>query len=107
MTTSSAAGLGRVGANHAPLSPTGLGEAGLRPALPFGNRELSDDLCVLGKAPAADMLAAVERLMAGLRLPINERKTRCLRCPEDSFEFLGYRFGRNYRPSGRGSYIGT
>ena len=65
------------------------------------------DLCVLGKAPAADMLAAVERLMAGLKLPVNERKTRCLRCPEETFEFLGYRIGRIYRPTGKGSYIGT
>ena len=67
----------------------------------------ADDLCVLGKAPSADMLAAVERLMAGLKLPVNERKTRCLRCPEEAFEFLGYRIGRVYRPSGRGSYTGT
>ena len=67
----------------------------------------ADDLCVLGKAPAADMLAAVRRLMAGLKLPVNERKTRCLRCPEDAFEFLGYRIGRNYRPNGQGSYIGN
>lgn len=64
-------------------------------------------LCVFGKAPAADMLAAVERLMEGLKLPINEEKTRCLRCPEEAFEFLGYRIGRNYRPHGKGSYIGT
>ena len=42
----------------------------------------ADDLCVLGKAPAAEMLAAVERLMAGLKLPVNERETRCLRCAE-------------------------
>ena len=67
----------------------------------------ADDLCVLGKAPAADMLAAVERLMAGLKLAINERKTRCLRCPEEAFELLGYRIGRNYRPHGEGAYIGT
>ena len=67
----------------------------------------ADDLCVLGEAPAADMLAAVEQLMAGLKLPVNERKTRCLRCPEEAFEFLGYRIGRNYRPTGKGSYIGT
>ena len=67
----------------------------------------ADDLCVLGKAPAADMLAVVERLMAGLKLAVNERKTRCLRCPEESFEFLGYRIGRIHRPTGRGSYIGT
>ena len=31
----------------------------------------------------------------------------CLRCPEESFEFLGYRIGRNYRPNGKGAYIGT
>ena len=67
----------------------------------------ADDLCVLGKTPAADMLAAVRRPMTGLKLPVNERKTRCLRCPEDPFEFLGYRIGRNYRPNGQGSYIGT
>ena len=67
----------------------------------------ADDLCVLGKAPAAEMLAAVERLMAGLKLPVNERKTRCLRCPEETFEFLGFRVGRNYRPFGKGPYIGT
>ena len=67
----------------------------------------ADDVCVLGKAPAAEMHKGVERLMAGLKLPINEQKTRCLRCPEESFEFLGYRIGRNYRPNGKGAYIGT
>lgn len=67
----------------------------------------ADDLCVLGKAPAAETLAAVERLVAGLKLAVNERKTRCLRCPEEAFEFLGYRIGRNYRPHGEGTYIGT
>ena len=67
----------------------------------------ADDLCVLGKAPAVEMRAAVERLMAGLKLPVNERKTRCLRCPEEAFEFLGYRIGRIHRPTGKGSYTGT
>ncbi len=67
----------------------------------------ADDLCVLGKAPAAEMLAVVERLVAGLKLAVNERKTRCLRCSEEAFEFLGYRIGRNYRPNGGGTCIGT
>lgn len=67
----------------------------------------ADDICVLGKAPAADMLAAVKQLMEALKLPINERKTRCLRCPQEPIEFLGYRIGRNYRPKGAGAYIGT
>ena len=66
-----------------------------------------DDFYVLGKAPAADMLLAVKRLMDGLKLPVNERKTRCLRCPEEPMEFLGYRIGRNYRPTGKGAYLGT
>ena len=67
----------------------------------------ADDLCILGVAPAAEMLTAVKRLMDGLKLPVNERKTRCLRCPDEAFEFLGYRIGRNYRVNGRGPYIGT
>ncbi len=38
----------------------------------------ADDFCVLGKAPAAEMLAAVNRIMGVLKLPVNARKTRCL-----------------------------
>ena len=67
----------------------------------------ADDFCVLGKASTAEMLAAVNRLMDRLKLPVNAEKTRCLRCPEEPLEFLGYRIGWNYR-SGNGSrYIGT
>ena len=75
----------------------------------FGAEVVSyaDDFCVLGKASAAEMLAAVNRLMDRLKLPVNAEKTRCLRCPEEPLEFLGYRIGWNYR-SGNGSrYIGT
>ena len=67
----------------------------------------ADDFCVLGRAPAAEMLTAVKRIMEELKLPVNERKTRCLRCPEEPMEFLGYRIGRNYRSKGKGAYIGT
>ena len=67
----------------------------------------ADDFCVVGKAASEEMLEAVKRIMEELKLEVNERKTRCLRCPEESLEFLGYRIGRNYRPKGRGSYIGT
>ena len=45
----------------------------------------ADDFCVLGKAPAAEMLAVVNRLMARLKLPVK----RCLRCPEDLSSSLG------------------
>ena len=46
----------------------------------------ADDFCVLGKAPAAGMLAVVKRLMQVLKLPINARKTRCLRFPPEQGE---------------------
>ena len=67
----------------------------------------ADDFCVLGKAPAAEMLSAVERIMEVLKLPVNTQKTRCVRCPEEPIVFLGYRIGLNHRPTGKGSYIGT
>ena len=67
----------------------------------------ADDFVVCGKAPAAAMLAAVERIMGKLRLPLNATKTRCLRTPKEPFEFLGYRIGRNYSPRTGHAYIGT
>ena len=67
----------------------------------------ADDFCVLGTAPAAEMLSAVKQIMDNLKLTINDDKTRCLRCPQEPLEFLGYRIGRTYRPHGAGAYIGT
>ena len=67
----------------------------------------ADDLTVLGKAPAAAMLAAVEALMKRLKLAVNAEKTRCCRVPEEPIEFLGYRIGRNYRQDTGRAYIGT
>ena len=67
----------------------------------------ADDLAVLGRAPAAKMLSAVETVMQRLKLPLNAEKTRCCRLPEDSMTFLGYRIGRNYRRDTGTAYIGT
>ena len=65
----------------------------------------ADDVVILGKSAADEMYAAVAYLMHRLKLPINARKSGCLRCPEEPFTFLGYRIGRNYRPQGLGAYI--
>ena len=67
----------------------------------------ADDFVILGKSDGTAMLEAVEGIMHRLHLPINARKTRCIRSPQEPFEFLGYRIGRNFRPKGRGPYIGT
>ena len=67
----------------------------------------ADDFAVLGRAPAAEMVSAVETVMQRLKLPMNAEKTRCCRLPEDSMTFLGYRIGRNYRRDTGAAYIGT
>ena len=53
------------------------------------------------------MRAVVEAMMERLRVPINATKTRSMRVPEEPLEFLGYRIGRNYRPTTGRAYIGT
>ena len=67
----------------------------------------ADDFAVLGRAPAAVMLAAAETLMKRLKLAMNVEKTRCCRVPEESMTFLGYRIGCNYRSETGAAYIGT
>ena len=52
------------------------------------------------------MLPVFTRIMERLKLPVNMEKTGCLRCPDEELEFLGYRIGLNYRPNGKGAYIG-
>lgn len=64
-------------------------------------------LCILGRAPAAEMQAVAQAIMERLKLKLNVQKTRCLRCPEEPFEFLGYRIGWMHRSTGKGRYIGT
>ena len=66
----------------------------------------ADDLCVLGRYSAIEMLQAVRSLMAQIRLSVNYDKTRTLRSPQQPMEFLGYRIGWNYRRDGT-RYIGT
>ena len=64
-------------------------------------------LVVLGKAPSAQMRAAVETLVVRVKLTVNAEKTRCCRLPEEPIEFLGYRIGQNFRPKTGRAYIGT
>ena len=48
----------------------------------------------------------MRQLMARLGLTVNEAKTRLVRLPEESFDFLGYSIGRFYGKDGV-PYIGT
>jgi RNA-directed DNA polymerase len=40
-------------------------------------------------------------------LTVNETKTRLCRVPEETFDFLGYTFGRCYSPKTGRPYLGT
>ena len=60
--------------------------------------------CQPGNAQAA--MTRMKALMTRLGLTVNEVKTRIACLPEESFNFLGYTFGRFYNKEGR-PYLGT
>ena len=45
-------------------------------------------------------------MMSKLKLTVNETKTRLCRLPEETFDFLGYTFGRCYSPRTGEAYLG-
>lgn len=68
----------------------------------------ADDLVICCRRGWADMaMSELRRMMKRLKLTVNEEKTRICRVPEESFDFLGYTFGRLYSYKRRRSYIGS
>ena len=66
----------------------------------------ADDFVICCGSQSGDAMEAMRRMIRKLRLTINEEKTRICRLPDESFDFLGYTFGRCYsRRTGR-RYIG-
>ena len=61
-------------------------------------------LCQPGHGEAA--METMRRLMARLGLTVNEKKTRLVKLPSDTFDFLGYTVGQFYGRDGR-PYWGT
>jgi group II intron reverse transcriptase/maturase len=67
----------------------------------------ADDFVICCRGTGAKALAAMRRMMTRLRLTVNEAKTRLVHAPDETFDFLGYTFGRCWSSkTGRG-YIGT
>ena len=67
----------------------------------------ADDLRICCRGSGEEAMAVMRELMQRLKLPVNETKTRLVRVPDESVEFLGYTIGRCYsRKTGR-AYIGT
>jgi group II intron reverse transcriptase/maturase len=66
----------------------------------------ADDFVICTRGHADEAMATMRRMMAKLKLTVNEQKTRRACLPADTFTFLGYTFGRQYsRQTGR-SYLG-
>jgi RNA-directed DNA polymerase len=75
----------------------------------FGARIVTyaDDLVICCKRGSDEALSAMRAIMERLGLTVNEEKTRTCRVPDESFDFLGYTFGRCYSTQTGRAYIGT
>lgn len=67
----------------------------------------ADDFVIVCRGTGPPALAAMRGMMAKLKLTVNETKTRLCRLPEETFDFLGYTFGRCYSPRTGRAYLGT
>lgn len=65
----------------------------------------ADDFVICCRCRAVEALDAMRSLMTKLKLTVNEEKTHVCRLPDESFDFLGYTFGRCYSSRGM-RYIG-
>ena len=66
----------------------------------------ADDFVICCRGTAQGALATMRDMMQKLRLTVNEQKTHVCRFPEDTFDFLGYTFGRLYSPRTGNAYLG-
>lgn len=67
----------------------------------------ADDFVICCRGDASEALAAMRAVMERLKLTVNESKTRLVRVPEDSVDFLGYTIGRHWAPRTGRPYLGV
>ena len=67
----------------------------------------ADDLVILcRKGKAEEALQRLREIMGKLKLTVNQEKTRICKVPEETFDFLGYTFGRLYSARTGKVYLG-
>ena len=67
----------------------------------------ADDFVICCRGAADKAQAVMTGMMSKLKLAVNEAKTHVCQLPQETFDFLGYTFGRCYSPKTGRSYIGT
>jgi RNA-directed DNA polymerase len=65
----------------------------------------ADDFVICCQGTADEAMQAMRDLMRRLKLTVNETKTKLRRVPSETFDFLGYTFGRLYSPRTGGAYL--
>jgi len=73
----------------------------------FGSHVVSyaDDFVILCRWRAAEALAEARKILTQIGLTLNESKTRVCDARREPFDFLGYRFGRQYLFGSGRSYL--
>jgi RNA-directed DNA polymerase len=67
----------------------------------------ADDFVICCRGTADQAATAMRSMMQRLKLTVNETKTHVCHVPDETFDFLGYTFGRCYSTTTGRAYIGT
>ena len=67
----------------------------------------ADDFVICCRGTAEQAMLTMRDMMARIKLTVNEKKTKLCRVPAETFDFLGYTFGRCYSPKTGRAYLGT
>jgi RNA-directed DNA polymerase len=66
----------------------------------------ADDFVICCRGTAAKAMQEMRNMMERLKLTVNETKTKTCRLPRETFDFLGYTFGRYHSPRTGRAYLG-
>jgi group II intron reverse transcriptase/maturase len=67
----------------------------------------ADDFVICCRGTAKEAMAVMRNMMLKLKLTVNEKKTRLCTLPAETFDFLGYTFGRCYAQKTGRAYLGS
>lgn len=67
----------------------------------------ADDFVICCRGHATEALRVMTDMMSKLKLTVNQTKTHVCQLPQETFDFLGYTFGRCYSPKTGRAYLGT
>jgi hypothetical protein len=65
----------------------------------------ADDFVICCRGTASRAMQEMRSMMLRLKLTVNEMKTKICRVPRETFDFLGYTFGRYYSPRTGKAYL--